>query len=172
MKHSKLVLLAIGLVSLLAYFVSAQNSAAPARAAHAFDKLKTLAGDWQGTGSDGKMRTVSYQLAAGGTALVETLTPEGEPSMVSLYHRDGETLMMTHYCSASNQPRMRAEIPPGDLNTLEFVFVDVTNLAKPTDGHIHGLTLTLEDADHLAQTWTWRENGKEVSDTFTLSRKK
>lgn len=172
MKHSKLVLLAIGLVSLLAYFVSAQNSAAPARAAHAFDKLKTLAGDWQGTGSDGKMRTVSYQLAAGGTALVETLSPEGEPSMVSLYHRDGETLMMTHYCSASNQPRMRAEIPPGDLNTLEFVFVDVTNLVKPTDGHIHGLTLTLEDADHLAQTWTWRENGKEVSDTFTLSRKK
>lgn len=172
MKHSKLVLLAIGLVSLLAYFVSAQNSAAPARAAYAFDKLKTLAGDWQGTGSDGKMRTVSYQLAAGGTALVETFSPEGEPSMVSLYHRDGETLMMTHYCSANNQPRMRAEIPPSDLNTLEFGFVDVTNLAQPTDGHIHGLTLTLEDADHIAQTWTWRENGKEVSDTFTLSRKK
>lgn len=172
MKHSKLVLLAIGLVSSLAYFVSAQNSAAPAHAAHAFDKLKTLAGVWQGTGSDGKMRTVSYQLAAGGTVLVETLTPEGEPSMVSLYHRDGEKLMMTHYCSAGNQPRMRAEIPGGDFNKLDFVFVDATNLAQTSEGHIHGLTLTFEDAGHLAQTWTWSENGTEVSDTFKLSRKK
>lgn len=172
MKHSKPVLLTLGFISLLAYFVLAQNTAAPARAAHAFDKLKALAGDWQGTGSDGKMRTVSYEIVAGGTTLVETLTPEHEPSMVSLYHRDGEKLMMTHYCSAGNQPRMRAEIPSNDFNKLDFVFVDATNLAQPSEGHIHGLTLTFEDADHLAQTWTWSENGKEVSDTFKLSRKK
>lgn len=172
MKQSKPLLSACGLVSVLAYIVLAQNNTAPARAEQAFDKLKTLAGTWQGTGSDGKMRTVSYEIVAGGTTLVETLKPESEPSMVSLYHRDGGKLMLTHYCSAGNQPRMRAEIPGGDLTALNFVFVDATNLAQPSAGHIHGLTLTFEDTDHLAQTWTWRENGNEVSDTFKLNRKR
>lgn len=79
--------------------------------------------------------------------------------------------MMTHFCSAGNQPRMRAAVAAGEIKKLDFDFLDATNLAKPTAGHIHRLSLAFQDQNHLAQTWTWREEGKEKADTFSLTRK-
>lgn len=137
-----------------------------------FEKLKALVGEWQGAGADGKMRTVTYQLLSGGTAVMETLTPPDEPSMVSVYYVDGDRLLMTHFCSVGNQPRLRAAPPAGEIKKLDFDFLDATNLAKPTAGHIHRLRLAFQDQHHLAQTWTWREDGKEMVDTFDLTRKK
>jgi hypothetical protein len=55
------------------------------------------------------LTNVSYQLISGGAAIMERIMPPNEPSMVSIYHLDGDKLMMTHYCSAGNQPRMQAE---------------------------------------------------------------
>ncbi len=137
-----------------------------------FEKLKSLAGEWQGAGTDGKMRTATYQLLSGGTAVMETLIPDGEPSMVTVYYIDGDRLMMTHFCSAGNQPRMRAAVAAGEIQKLDFAFLDATNLSKPTAGHIHRLRLAFQDQHHLAQTWTWREEGKEISDTFSFIRQK
>ena len=92
--------------------------------------------------------------------------------MVSVYHLDGGVLRMTHYCSAGNQPRMRAEAPSGEIKQLRFVFVDATNLAKSSDDHIRGLTLTFQDKDHITQEWAVREGGKDFLTTLKLERKK
>lgn len=137
-----------------------------------FEKLKSLVGEWQGAGTDGKMRTATYQLLSGGTAVMETLLPDGEPSMVTVYYIDGDRLMMTHFCSAGNQPRMRAAGAAGEIQKLDFAFLDATNLPKPTAGHIHHLRLVFQDQLHFTQTWTWRENEKETRDTFSFIRKK
>jgi hypothetical protein len=101
---------------------------------------------------------------------METLAPANEPSMTSLYHLDGDTLIMTHYCSAGNQPRMRAVVPAGEIKSLNFTFVDGTNIAKSSDGHIHGLTMTFQDKDHLTQTWRWRQDGKDEAVTYYFTR--
>jgi len=149
------------------------NSAwSQSKAAAGFEKLKALVGEWQGPGSDGKLRTATYQLLSDGTAVMETLTPADEPSMATVYYVDGDRLLMTHFCSAGNQPRMRAEAAAGEIQKLDFDFLDATNLAKPTAGHIHRLQITFQDQDHIAQTWTWREEGKEMLNTFKLERKK
>jgi hypothetical protein len=103
---------------------------------------------------------------------METIEAEGEPSMVTLYHPDGNKLMMTHYCSIGNQPRMRADVPTGEVKNLSFTFVDATNMAKPADGHMHSLTMTFQDADHMAQVWTFRQDSKDMPVTFNLERKK
>ena len=74
-----------------------------ANADAAFKKLAALAGEWKT--EDGKA-SLTYEVIAGGTAVIERETAEGRPSMVTLYHRDGDRLLLTHYCMAGNQPRM------------------------------------------------------------------
>jgi hypothetical protein len=95
-----------------------------------------------------------------------------ESDMVTLYHPDGDSLMMTHYCAAHNQPRMRAGKVSPESRRIAFDFVDATNLASPDAGHMHRLVMTFEDRDRIVQEWTWREKGKETIEIFTLERKK
>ena len=155
------------LLILFSALAQAQSKAVPA-----FDKLKTLAGEWERKSSDGSGGKVTFRLASGGSAVIETMLPPNEPEMVSVYTRDGDSLLMTHYCSAGNQPRMRAEVPAGDTKSLDFKFVDASNLKKPTDGHIHSLTMQFLDQDHVTMIWGWRQGDKEEALTLNLERKK
>lgn len=136
-----------------------------------FDKLKSLVGEWEGKTASGNTVRASYKLVSAGTSLMETLAPAGEADMVTLYHSDGDRLMLTHYCAADNQPRMRAE-KGGEPNTLSFSFVDATNLASAAGGHMHKLVLAFKDNDHFSQTWTWREKGQDRDEVFHFTRKK
>ena len=93
--------------------------------------------------------------------------------MVSMYHLDGDRLMMTHYCGAGNQPRMRAGQVGADAREIVFTFQDATNLPNADAGHMVGLTLTWQTKDHITQAWTWREKGKpDLVEKFDLVRKK
>lgn len=136
-----------------------------------FDKVKTLVGDWEGKAPDGKPVRVSYRLVSSGTALMETLGPGGESEMVTIYTADADRVALTHYCNANNQPRMRSAPVGGIPQKLDFSFVGATNLASPTAGHMHNLTVTFEDKDHFTQMWTWREGLKERTTTFHFTRK-
>ena len=167
MKRQFSILFFLAVVASIVSTVQAQSKAAPA-----FDKLKALVGEWQGKASDGQERKVSYRLASGGSTIIETLTPPNEPDMISMYHRDGDSLMLSHYCSAGNQPRMRAEVPAGEIKSLDFKFVDATNLKKATDGHINHMTIKFQDKDHVTVIWNWRENGQDSPLTINLERKK
>ena len=133
----------------------------------AFETMKSLKGEWKGTGHEGKPVSVSYTVVSGGTAVLETLA---DPPMVTTYYLDGDNLMLTHYCMANNQPRMKAGAQQG--NAIEFSFVDSTNLKSADAGHMHGLTVTVKDADHLQQQWTWSEKGKTQTHAFELERVK
>ena len=89
--------------------------------------LKFLVGEWKGTDADGRAYKTTYALSSGGTSLTETLTPPDSPPMTTIYYSDGDQLMLTHYCSLNNQPRMRASgVKEGD-KTVTFSFVDATN---------------------------------------------
>ena len=131
-----------------------------------FDRMKALVGEWESTTPEGKTR-VTYQLISNGTALLETIVSE---NMVTVYHPDGDSVMMTHYCAVGNQPRMRAQGSGKD--PMVFQYVDAANLKSPTDGHMQRLVITFQDADHVTQEWTWKENGKETTATFHLQRVK
>lgn len=133
-----------------------------------FDELKKLEGEWKGTKPDGKSVTVTYKIMSGGSAMVETLRPGDESSMVTVYHRNGDKLMMTHYCSSGNQPRMIAS-NFGD-GEIDFQFVDVSNLKSKSEGHMRGLKIIFEDENHFSQVWTWSESGKRMPATFKYER--
>lgn len=137
-----------------------------------FEKMKTLAGEWDGVKPDGQKVGLSYEITAAGSAVVETLMPVNEPRMVTVYHMDGDRLMMTHYCSAGNQPRMEAELTGGDVKQIDFRLHDITNLTDSSPGHMEKLTLKFKDSGHLTQVWTFSQEGKSVPATFNFTRKR
>ena len=146
----------------------AQNKPSPG-----FDKMRTLVGQWEGKNSRGVAVRVNYALTSGDSVLMETIVPVGESTMISMYHMDGDRLMMTHYCGAGNQPRMRAGQVSADPREITFTFQDATNLPSPDAGHMVGLALAWQSKDRITHVWTWREKGKpDMNEKFELVRKK
>jgi len=127
--------------------------------AAAFARMKTLVGDWDAKTQMGKAH-LSYELIAGGTALVEKETGEKMPAMLTVYHLDGDRLMLTHYCMAGNQPRMRAKAFDAGSGKLEFEFLDGTNLTA-AEGHMHSAKIQFVDNDHVKTEWAFYENGAQ-----------
>jgi hypothetical protein len=73
-----------------------------------FDQLKSLNGTWEGKNSMGQSAQVSYRMTAGGSALMSEIVGHGE-TMISMINFDGPNrLLLTHYCTVGNQPRMQA----------------------------------------------------------------
>ena len=157
---------------LFAVAIPLQRAQADSPSPPNFGPLASLVGEWQGKDPEGKPMTVSYQWTGGGTSLVETMAKSNKPAMTTMYHTDKGKLMLTHYCKLGNQPRMRAEIPEGDAKTLAFTFVDVTNLAQPTDAHMHNMSFTFQDQDHFTQEWVLSKDGKEIPHRFEFARVK
>jgi hypothetical protein len=164
-KYMTALVLVVGLGLLVA------SPAAVAEPGSVFEKFKALAGEWEGQRSDGETVKVSYQVLSGDSAVVEILTELAEEvTMVTVYHMDGDDVRMTHYCSAQNQPRMKAAAVSPDARVVSFEFIDVTNLAQPTDGHMQNLEITFKDRNHITQKWTWLENGRKRESVFRLTR--
>jgi hypothetical protein len=148
----------------------AAGAAMPAAAPPNLGGLEKLVGKWSATGPDGKVTEATYELSAGGSALVEHLGMGESESMVTVYHRDGDALMLTHYCMLQNQPRMRAAHNDGKV--FDFAFVDATNLASADAPHMHSLKVTLVDADHFDQDWTFHQGGQQQVTSFHFTRVK
>lgn len=161
----KIVVLLLVLSACAAVGAVAGNSQAE------FDKVKSLAGNWEGKNSAGNPVHINYRLVSGGSAVMETIDAAHDSQMITVYHLDGDHLMMTHYCMANNQPRMRANAS-NDPNAIKFTFVDVTNLSSPTAGHMYAHSIVWNDNFHVTQYWTWRQDGKDKVETFELQRVK
>jgi hypothetical protein len=140
--------------------------------AAAFERLKGLAGTWTGTGADGATSRYTYEVVAGGTALYERCEMPhegGTATMITLFHLDGERLLLTHYCVAGNQPRMEARALTDEAVTFEFA--DSTGLDKPEEGHMHRAVFRFDGPDRFTTEWTFRAGGKDVfTETETCTR--
>jgi hypothetical protein len=147
----------------------------PQPAAAAFDKLKALAGDWVdvdgAVGMKGKV-AVTFRVTGGGSTVIETLFAGTPHEMVTVYHKDGRHVVLTHYCAAGNQPRMRATTTDG--RSLAFDFDGGSNLDPAKDGHMHSGHVEFVDADRIRATWFGWANGKPSAHqpVFNLERKK
>jgi hypothetical protein len=135
----------------------------------AFEHLTSLAGEWKGT-QDGTEITLTYTLTAAGSALMEEFRA-GKTVMVTMFTVDGDHLIATHYCSAGNQPQMMTRpITDPSANSLAFKLLRVTGLKTPGDWHNTGLTVIMDDQQHLTQVWTYEDGGKKGTNTFRFTR--
>jgi len=165
-------------VALLAAGVAAAPPAAPQADSKGagraqLERLKKLAGDWSGRAGDGKEQfdaKVTYRVTAQGSTVVETFFAGTPHEMVTMYHLDGDALVLTHYCAAGNQPRMRAR-PGADPSRIVFDFRDGTNLDASRDMHMHAAALEILADDHIRSEWTSYQGGKPAgSANFDLRR--
>jgi hypothetical protein len=156
--------------SFMAY--AGQGGGAPYSGSKEYERMKQLIGVWEGTsnmGKEGQTVRVEYRLTAGGSAIVETLFPGTPEEMVSVYHDKKGKLSMTHYCMLQNQPFMKLRKAGAD--TLNFVFAGGSGINPKKDAHMHALTISFVDKDHIVQNWTYFEDGKEKGVTrLNLSR--
>jgi len=165
-------LTALVVLSAAAVLVAGANpKQTPSRpdAAAAFESLRTLAGEWEAKTAAGRVVRLSYRLVANDSVLVETFTTANNRETLTLFHRDGERVLATHYCAQRNQPRLelRAAGPDGQL---AFDFVDATNLL-PTASHLHHLEMQVVDADHFRKTETYVDgDGKDEVTVYECTR--
>lgn len=152
------------------------HAAAPAaKVDPRFERIKSLAGKWKSTFGEGAEKfdgEVEYRVTAGGSAVLETLFPGTPHEMVTLYHMDGDDLMLTHYCGAGNQPRMKAA-KSDKANVINFEFVSATNMKSEKDAHMHSAVFEFIDDNHVKTAWAFYDNGKQTElAKFDLQRVK
>jgi hypothetical protein len=144
-----------------------------------FDKLKTLAGSWEGRVTtlpvqpdinDKPMQAV-LRVTSMGNAMMHEMKGAGRPDdPITMLYLDEDRLLLTHYCDAGNRPRMTGKMSP-DGKTVEFDFLDVAGSTQY--GHMHHAVFTFLDADHHTEDWTYMQPGdKPVRAHFDLQRAK
>jgi hypothetical protein len=163
-------ILQLVLLAALATTAYAQT-ANQAEAQKAFTAIKTLPGTWEGKTvegmpSDGPLK-VTFKVTSNGSAVMSEIL--GHEDMISMFHMDGDRLLLTHYCATGNQPRMQASTSP-DGKTITFNFVDATNLASADAGHMQKMVLTILDDNHHTEEWIFADHGKEHRAVFDLHR--
>lgn len=155
----------------LCLLLAASAALAQTAAQKSFDQLKSLEGSWEGKNAQDKPVKVTFRDTAGGSAVMSEITGHGNEDMISMFNMDGSNrLLLTHYCSAGNQPRMTASTS-ADGKTITFNFLDATNLATPDAGRMQSAVFTIIDANHHTENWTFADHGKEMKEIFELARK-
>jgi hypothetical protein len=153
----------------VALMLSANIVRAESEAHKQFDQIKALEGKWVGKNTQGDALEVTFRTTAGGSAVMSEIHGKGPENMITMFHMDGDRLVMTHYCGAGNQPHMK--VVAADPKSLSFEFVDGTNIG-PGDGHMQHVTFAQADATHHTEEWVFLDHGKEMKEMFTMERAK
>lgn len=141
-------------------------------AQQSFDKLKALAGTWDGhvttfpplaeMGNNASVQ-VTLRITSRGNALVHEMKDATKPDdathydhPVTMLYLESGRLLLTHYCDAGNRPRMVGKTSP-DGKTVEFDFLDVAGDTQY--GHMQHAVFTEIDANHHTEEWTYMMPG-------------
>ena len=123
----------------------------------AFEKLKTLAGSWQGSFMGTPVK-ITIRVTSSGNAILHEGTSSAIPdNPITMLYVDSDRLLLTHYCDSGNRPRMQGKLSP-DGNTVTFDFLDVSGSTEKF--LMHDAMFTMVDADHHIEAWTYSLHGK------------
>ncbi|MEQ1891401.1 MAG: hypothetical protein ABL998_02570 [Planctomycetota bacterium] len=174
MKTSSLAPLLLLFLGACASSAALRTVPAPTPEAEAlFARVKALEGTWELTDEQGARQVASvFSVSSQGSVVREVMFPGAEHEMTNVYHLDGPSLVMTHYCASGNQPRLLAEAV--DAATLAFHLDSVTNLTAADAAYMGALTLVCETPDRLRAEWKTFQDGRVVTEhspVFVLTRK-
>jgi hypothetical protein len=135
------------------------------------DTVKSLEGTWETAPVEGQKHVTEFHVSSRGSAVREIMDPQGDHEMTNMYHLDGNSLVLTHYCAAGNQPRMVATEKKG--NTIAFRLDSVSDLKAPEELFMGEMTLEVLDRDHIAQHWrSFRGDQVDHEIHFAYTRRK
>ena len=107
----------------------------------------------------GNRGVVSVKTKAAGSAVVHTYAQGTPGEMETVFHMDGDQLLLTHYCALQNAPVLKfvKSNKPGEL---KFEFLGGTNFDPAIDAHLHESTFLIKDKDTIEQNSTVFAGGK------------
>jgi hypothetical protein len=169
------------LVLVAAAAFAADTTATQSEAQKSFATMKSLAGEWEGvvTVADapqmsGAKMHLSLRVTSRGNALVHEFQEAGTPldatkydHPVTMFYVDGDQLTLVHYCDAGNRPRMTGKMS-ADGKTVEFQLKDISG---SPEYHMHHSVITIIDANHHTEDWTFMMGDKPMHAHFDLQRK-
>ncbi len=141
----------------------------------AFEYIKTLAGDWNRVGGPGHhgggTSVISFKISAAGSIVTETYNAGQPNEMISVYHMDGNTMLMTHYCALQNAPVMKFE-KTGKPGEIKLAFFGGTNFDPKVDAHAHEGVIEVKGPDSFETTSVGYAGGKPLPPELSaLTRK-
>jgi hypothetical protein len=136
------------------------------------ERMKSLDGEWTAKDPEsGAMVTAAvFKTTSNGSAVREVMFPGSPHEMTNMYHMDGSSMVVTHYCAMGNQPQMRAKNAVG--NAIIFEFNDVTNRTSEEQACMGEMTLEFVDADHIVERWRTIGTAASEATVIELVRKK
>ena len=147
--------------------------AEPAASADSFERMKSLAGDWQADLPGYGQILDSIRLVSKGTAVEETLGTQSD-NEVSLYTRDGQRLLLTHFCALTpdgHVARLESGTTGQSPEQLELTLVSVSNLHGRAAPHMRRVLIGFVDRDHFSEKWTKTEKGVDTVFELKFSRR-
>jgi len=152
------------LVCSLAGGASATAQEAQSPSVALFERIAALTGKWH-VREEASLRIVFEQTARGSVIVERWMLGERTHSL-TIYHRDGERLLATHYCPQGNQPRLAATASAD--GEIRFAFLDATDL-DPGESYQHDLTFKRNPDGSVSRTETyWGPGGAGEESTYTL----
>lgn len=142
----------------------------------AFQYIKTLAGAWDRVGGPGHEHgtgssVISFKISAAGSIVTETYNAGQPNEMISVYHMDGDTLLMTHYCALQNAPVMKFE-KTGKPGEIKLAFFGGTNFDPKVDAHAHEGTIEVKGQDKFEMTSIGYAGGKPQTPAVSVLTRK
>jgi hypothetical protein len=145
-------------------FLILAASAAQGSSETAFETFKGFEGKWAiRSGQKTLSIQMTYESGSKGSIVTEQFGKE-----LSVFYRDGQSLLMTHFCNAGNQPRLRLRenTRPG---VFEFQMFDITNL-QSADAHVERVVYRIIDDKTIDLEIVWKNGKSEESEKYTLTR--
>jgi hypothetical protein len=151
----------IGLLLVLLQAPHAANGNSEA----AFDTFKGFQGKWaiQSTGKTLPIE-MTYEVGSNGSIVTERFGKE-----LSVIYRDGQSLLMTHFCNGGNQPRLRLK-ESSRSGLFEFEMFDITNLKDADAAHVGKIIYRVTNDKKIDLEIVWIEGTSETSEKYTFTK--
>jgi hypothetical protein len=128
-----------------------------------FEAFQSLKGAWMIRADDKTLPfEMTYAVGSNGTIVIEQFGQE-----LSVFYRDGDSLVMTHFCNRGNQPRLKLK-SGGPAGRYEFDMLDIPNLKGASDAHVQKIIYQILDPKHMNLEIIWRKGAGEESEKYVL----
>jgi hypothetical protein len=145
-----------------------KTARAQSDAQKAFEKLKTLAGSWQGIIGDLSTQ-VTIRVTSAGSAIMHDAFM-ASTNKITMIYLEGDRLLLTHYGGEGNRPRFEGKLTP-DGKSVEFSFLDVAGGTQR--GLMKRMMFTLVDPNnHTVEVTYILPDGKPVEARGEFQRTK
>jgi hypothetical protein len=139
--------------------------AAPGSSETAFQAFKGFEGKWA---IRSRQKTLPFEMTYEGGSKGSIVTEQFGKEL-SVFYRDGQSLLMTHYCNAGNQPRLRLKENNGP-GVFEFQMFDITNLQTADADHVERVVYRIVDDKTIDLEIVWKKGTSVESEKYTLTR--